>query len=198
MGFKLDLEFKAEDAQTLESGTVRIPGWYRAVLQEITEEEEKGYWDIQYRVTAGPWAGSTIHDKLWKPENAADTEKAEGSRKRIKLVLKRLGVWDGQPTAREFDLAECIDRECWLKLGERSYKGKDGAMAKSVDVEWAGIYPLDDERVPAEVRNPGSPGGVAKAGRKTATAARPEASNGKAYTPPPVPAAKPKPDYSDL
>ena len=192
MGFDLDLSFAPDDAQALEAGNVRQPGWYRAIVHDVTEEHDKGFWELHYRVTAGPWAGSTIKDKLWKPENAADTAKAETSTKRIKLVLKRLGVWDGVPGQRKISLADAIGKECWLKLGERTYKGQDGQPAKSVDVEWAGIYPIDDERVPPEVRNPGSGGGHSSA---RASARKPAAP----HTPtPPLPPAKPMPDYSDL
>lgn len=184
MGFDLNMTFGANDAQAVEAGTVRQPGWFQAQVYDLTDEDEKGYWEIHYRVTAGAWSGSTIKDRIWKPEHAADTEKAETATKRLKLVLKRLGVWDGSPGQKQISLADCIGKECWLKLGERSYKGKDGQMVKSVDVEWAGIYPLDDERVPAEARNPGS----APSTSARASARKPAA----------APAAVKKPDYSDL
>lgn len=184
MGFELEFDYTEEDAQNLESGTVRQPGWFQAAVHDVSEEDEKGFWEIHYRVTAGPFRGSTIKDRLWKPEHAADTEKAASAEKRIKLVLKRLGVLNETFGRKRISLADCIGKECWLKLSERSYKTSDGRPATAVNVEWAGIYPLDDERVPAEVRNPGSARGTGA--RRTA---------GVIVPPPPPP---PKPDYSDL
>lgn len=188
MGFDLDLSFSEQDNQALEAGTVRQPGWYRAVVQDITEEAEKGYWEFIYQVTDGAWTGSVIKDKVWKPESAADTEKAEMSLKRIKLILKRLGVWDGNAVSKKFSLADCIGRECWLKMSERFYQDKKtSSMVKTTDVEWAGVYGIDHEKVPVEVRNPGSaPNTSARASsaRKSATSA------------PAAPVKKP--DYSDL
>lgn len=189
MGFELDLNFDAGEAQALEAGGVHQPGWYRCTVHDVADEAEKGFWEFHYRVTAGPWAGGTIKDRLWKPESAADTEKAQTSTNRVKLVFKRLGVWDGTPGRKELSLADCIGKECWLKLSERSYKTSDGRPATAVNVEWSGIYPLDDERVPAEVRNPGSAGSTSARG----TGARRTAG---VIVPPPPP--KPKPDYSDL
>lgn len=190
MGFELDLTFTPEDNQVLEAGTVRQPGWYRAILQNIAEEPDKGFWEFIYHVTAGPWSGSTIKDQVWKPEQSADTDKAETATKRIKLILKRLGVWDGNPVSKPFDLVECVGRECFVKLVDDSYTSKKtGLLVKTVKVEWAGVYGLDHEKVPEEIRNPGSAGSTSARG----TGARRTAG---VIVPPPPP--KPKPDYSDL
>lgn len=203
MSFEINLRFSEKEAASLESGAVRQPGWFRCVVHDVTEEEEKGFWLVHYRVTDGPWTGSEIKDRLFNPDLAADTDKAKSAIKRIGLVLKRLGVWDGAPGNKSVSLIDCIGRPCWLKLSERSYKGKDGEQVKTVDVEWAGVYPLDDKRVPEEVRNPGAApasGGSARASaRRQATQPSPDTALGRNYVPPPPPPDRPaQPDYSDL
>jgi hypothetical protein len=55
------------------------------------------------------------------------------------------------------------------------------------------VFGLDHEKVPAEVRNPGSGGGPGGAAR--ASARKPAPPKGPT---PALPAAKPMPDYSDL
>jgi hypothetical protein len=200
MGFEIDLDFTGQDLDQLEAGTVSTPGWYRCVVADVADEvNEKNSWNIHYRVTDGPYTNGVIYDRLYDPTMAEDAAKGETSKKRLGIIAKRLGIWDGKDPKPRINLVDAVGKECWIRIVERTFKAKDGTMQKATNVGFADVYPLTDERVPIEIRNPGAaPATSAKAARKAPVTASASAANGKAYTPPPVPPARPKPDYSDL
>jgi hypothetical protein len=169
--FDLDLTDIAEE--DVERGT-NVPAGYNYVRVKDTYEDHKNTdarvfeWEVLFD---GPYRKSLIYDRLFDPSSASDPDKALAMRKRIAIYAKRLGLLSSDAFGKRVPInwTVAIGRECVLKTKERSYTDPETGEKKiTIGVEFAGIYAIDDERVPEEVRKriahirSGSNGSVAK------------------------------------
>lgn len=185
MPLSMNLDLRDLTKEGAESGSRLPPGWYRAEVYDLTEDPKmEGVLDFTFRVTAGPFTGQHISDKLFSPDMAADEKKAKATRSRIALFATRLGVIPDTSWGKEVAVnwPDAVGRECWIKVIERTYTGKDGQPAKTSSLAFDGVYALDDGRVPAEARN----------GKAAATAPK---ATGTQSTQQPAPQ---RTDYGDL
>lgn len=137
------------------------PGWYRAMVADVSIEDRTGALLVKFEVTDGEHQGAHITERLWDPKKADSPDKAEGSRKRRVLWAKRLGLVTetdfGRPGVRiPWDAA--TGKFFAIQIKERKYKDKDGNERIARNVDYAGVYSLDDQRVPEELRGQAGPG----------------------------------------
>ena len=133
------------------------PGWYQAMVMDVSiDEKSKGAVVLKFEVTAGPLKGRAITEKLWNPKHANTSEAAEMSKRRRALFVKRLGLVAesdfGKPgVSVEWDNA--IGKTFAIEVKERKYTDKDGNSKVSRNIDFAGVYPLEHEKVPEHLRH---------------------------------------------
>jgi hypothetical protein len=185
----VELDFTSDSWDGIESGS-RVPeGWYRCVVADTFDDpKNEGAIVLRYQVAAGPWRGCSIEEKLFSPELSFDADKARIAATKLKMRAKRLGLIRPEDMGKRvaIEWPNAIGRECWLCVHARQYEGKDKQMHTATEPKFDGVYALDDERVPVEVRT-GKPAPANGAG-PAAAAAKPAK----------APAKRPAPDYSDL
>lgn len=151
------VEFTLEDVDPngIEAGgMITVPGWYQVVVEDAYTDRKNGDSEvIECVVTAGPFKGAKKSVWLKHVDAADDPVKAKN---RFSAMGSRLGLVDeaklaelkaaGQPAS--IDFAEAIGKECWLEMTKR----KDQHGEDKVDASYIPLYPLDHERVPAEMR----------------------------------------------
>lgn len=135
------------------------PGWYRATIKVVSIDERSGALLFRFEVMDGEHEGSHISERLWDPKRADSPDKADMSRKRRVLWAKRLGLLAeadfGKPgVVVPWDHA--VDRVYAIQVKERKYKDSSGTEKVAYNIDFGGVYSLDDQRVPEELR--GEPG----------------------------------------
>jgi len=156
MGIRGSVDLSGKSAADVErEGSTLEPGWYRATVQDIREDD--GNLKIEFKLKDG----RKYTETLWDPDRSEDEEKGKKSQQRRNLFAIRLGLVprEAKDTAYEFDWLDAIGRECVLKLAF----GKPNAEGlRYANIEWAGIFETHDNRVPAELRTT-PPAGAAAA-----------------------------------
>jgi hypothetical protein len=132
----------------LERGGNPPPGWYRGRVVAVDENFETGALKVTYEIiTPAEFSGRKIFDTLWAPENAKDDEAAKRTLQRQLMVAKRLGVLppeeERQGGSFTVDWGDAEGREAFLRVTQRD---------NYLQPEYAGVFGVDDGRVPAEVR----------------------------------------------
>lgn len=186
----------------LDAGAALAPGYYRATVAEVRENQfTPGNFDVEFAVTVGPHKGGKVWDTIVSPENAKDVEAGKKCLNRVAMYATRTGLMSKEELAgrqAEIDWSELVGREVVIKVKEHNYTGGDGAAKSKVQVEFSGVFALDDERVPEAERK--------KLGLATTPAKKPDATEKEkpadvkpaARPAHPKSGAKKKPDYSGL
>lgn len=164
MSVTTDLDLTGLTEDDLERGGSVEAGWYRTIVTDAFEDAKNpGTIVLKFAVVGGPFDKYEIVERLFHPDNSEDAEKAKVAGRRMALFAKRLGLLGtadfGQ--AVRLDWSNALGREVALKVIKRKYKDKNGNDRDGVNVDFAGIYQLTDERVPAEMRQGGGGGSVA-------------------------------------
>lgn len=216
LDFSIDFD-ENETPETIEAGNQAPPGWYRAKLEDVHDDEKNpGTVVFQYKVTGGNggvWTGRNVFDRIGDPDMAEGEDAARFVRQRTKLLAKRLGIITDdeiKPGAQvNKTWYDALGKEVVLHIKLRSYKDKKtGEQKTACGVDYAGVYPLDyDQRklkgdCPPEARalftSPPAP--AAAAGNAVAKAMRTAAAPIPGSLPAPAnrAPATPAPDFSDL
>lgn len=190
-------------------------GFYRAKLDGATNGESKTnstpYYELTFLVTAGPFAGATITEKLYKQgKDAAATAKC---RDRIKAFAHRLGLitksQDGKtylPVEGKETFGDVLDTECVIEVKHEPDREQPGKHWPRL--EWGGVFTPNDPIATAALANggrrPATPnpfGAGQEKGRRAAAPAGPKpnpapAANGTPPTtngtPPAAPTGRPR------
>jgi len=181
-----DLDLSDYTAESIEKPDGVPPGWYAAMVSDVSKDEKTGALLVKFEVVHGEHKGEFITERLWDPKRSDDQKKADTSRKRQVLWAKRLGlVRDedfGKPGVR-IDWSAATGRFYGIEVKERKYKDKDDNEKIARNIDYAGVYPANHEKVPEELRKElaglvGTGGGTGggDASRKSADAP-PRASN---------------------
>lgn len=145
------------------------PGWYKAKVASINVDEH-GTVHLTFEVIGGTYAGFRITERVRHGGSNADPDKAKKIHGRRQLFAKRLGLITETSASVKFSWLDAADRQAWIDV--REAKGSEGGTFLQLD--WAGVYPLDDEKVPQWVREgkPAPEAAASKPGqRKPATPA---------------------------
>lgn len=141
---------KEEDLDRIDP----LPGWYRATVAAIEDDDKSGAQVVHYKITGPAFAGAVIYEKVWNPENAETEEKAAKTMARAKKVMSRLGLVGKDDLGREKVIKwdACIGREMVLQVIDDSYEGKDGKKVAKVSCGYLGMFPTDHASIPPAVR----------------------------------------------
>lgn len=154
----------------VERGGNPPPGWYTARVVDVDENYTNDSIKVCYEILAPEeFNGRKVYDTLWSPDGADDEDKAKKATHRQLMIAKRLGVLPPEDQRKggafEVEWAETLGHEAYLRLSERD---------NFLQVEYAGVYSMDDPRVPESVRN----------GQQTALSVKPLViKNGKVVEP---------------
>lgn len=110
-------------------------GDYAVIVQEVVEKNAKTgimYWDVEFMISDGDFAGHKLHDKLFFSEKALN---------RVKMACHRLGV----NTTGEYDFQPhtLIGRTCILTVLTEEYRDNNNTTKQRNLVPYDG-YKLDD------------------------------------------------------
>jgi hypothetical protein len=168
-----ELDLTNEDADALDKGSQLNPGWYPAVLDNVTSDvRNPGTLVFAFVIAGGAFDGVKTSKRLFDPLHSNDTDSAKKLAQQRITWAKRLGLIDSTASGRKvsIDWQAAVGQEVAIKVSER--KGQDGILR--CEVEWAGVFPRTDERVPALIRNSTvQPAAQQTAGTHTAPPHRP-------------------------
>jgi hypothetical protein len=157
MALQEELDLGGYDADEVErSGGDPEPGWYWCEVDDVADDPEApGNLRVRYLITAGPWKGHHLFDRLNHPDYAEDEVKAGNTQKRRILYATRFGLIDrgafgGGATVNWNDL---VGKLCCLKWTKRLLPARNGQPAREMSgVDFGAIFPPDDARIPAQMR----------------------------------------------
>lgn len=174
--------FSDDDWKDMENPSPVPAGWYRARVAEVDTDANSGNLFLHFQITAGPFKGKKIKETLWNPENADSEDKSANSRKKKLLFATRLGLItaaDKQKRDPHFRIVwdNALGVEVWIKVEQRTFDRKDkvtgkptGEKGTSNQLTFDGVYPINDERVPQDVRLGTATGQTAAASTGTTAA----------------------------
>lgn len=149
-------------ADEVERGGTLPPGWYLACVSDLEEDGLTHALKFTFTVAAGPYRGAFVTDTLWHPANATDEKKRKITQNRRVLFASRLGLL----AASDFGKAgvrvkwtDAIGKRVWLSVDNREYDKRDqhgrptGQKGVASNLKFDGIYPVDSDKVPADIRN---------------------------------------------
>lgn len=172
----MELEFDLDeplDERKTEAGGKMPPGWYLAKVFDIFPDSANDCTKLEYEITAGPYAGKKVSDTLWDPNSSEDEDGRNKAIQRLKMVAMRIGaIADGETKVRfpkavgnpvilqlvreQKRKCESCDipppkrvRKCPSCSGKISYVDVPDGF---VNPKYDGVYPLDHDKVPDEVR----------------------------------------------
>lgn len=150
----------------VESGGNLPAGYYHAKLNGAnpTTSKKKGTacWELEFIVTAGPFAGWKMTENLWDSDNARIVN-------RILLFKHRLGLLkrteDGKSFVRvegKTDFRDCLDAPVIIHVVHELRKNEDGTPAMKNDgTQWVdvrldfnGLFRPDDAKAMEKVGKP--------------------------------------------
>lgn len=169
-----ELDLEGYDAEGIEKPDGVPAGWYRAVVEDVSKDAQTGALILRFKVTDGEHAGQKIDERLWDPKRSGDAAKADVSRKRRALFAKRLRLLGDNDFGKQvtLDWWNAVGKACAIQVKERKYKDKDNNEKIARNIDFGGVYPLDDQRVPEEIRGAATPtngGGATTTGGTNAT-----------------------------
>lgn len=159
MGFQRTVNLtEVHNVETLDSGGKLGKGWYRTKLTDHYEDSTKpGEYVFEFTVSAGPFLGEKAWYRFDDPDTVEDESKRKTAEKRINMIGCRFGqIKSGDEGKNEvnLDFGAALDREFVIQIEEWT---KNDPVTKEVikrgtQIGWAGIYPLDHEKIPDAVR----------------------------------------------
>jgi hypothetical protein len=154
---EIDLDLGGMSGDDAEAGGfLDVPGWYKAVVENVGEKEDKTSVIFKFKVVEGPYRNSVVTEYLNLPEWAPSESARETGTKRLGGWFRRLGIWDGTPMKGKarYNLDAAIGQEVMIHLKRRTYTDKKtGKEKETVNIDFMGVYPLDHEKIPQDVRD---------------------------------------------
>lgn len=162
MGFQADLDLSEQQTVEQVENMDRVPaGWYRATCDDHFEDTkgEGGEYVLEFSVQAGAYAGKKLFYRFRDPASiTGDSKKGKTEAERQKIAKARIGMLAarfglvspdqlGKPGAR-IDFDKTVGREMVLQVTDQPTEG-GGTFT---GVAYAGVFPLDHEKIPDKVR----------------------------------------------
>lgn len=156
MGVLDDIDFGDLDGEAVEQGGVLdTDGWYRAELERLELNEKQTSLMFRFRVTDGPFKGCVSTEFIDLPEWVANDEARDTVTRKLGNWLHRIGLWDGIKGHKP-DLSmpsAAVGTELVIHIKTRRWKDKKtGVDRQATGIDFAGVFPLDHPRIPADVR----------------------------------------------
>lgn len=151
-----DIDFGDLDGEAVEQGgALDVDGWYRAELERLELNEKQTSLMFRFRCTHGPFRGSVSTEFIDLPEWVANDEARDMVARKLACWLHRLGLWDGVKGHKP-DMSmpsPALGAPVVLHIKTRRWKDKKtGAEKSATGIDFAGVFPLDHPKVPADVR----------------------------------------------
>lgn len=168
IGLDLDLSNdKPADWENTEVG----PGWYKAVLADVVQNDEKYRFELVFTINHGGCANQKQTYFLSFPSHADNPDKAI---QRVKMIAARLGLLtaDDAGKAKTLNFLDAMGQEVFLQV--ETSPGKDGKK-DFTGIAYSGIFPLNHplDKLPKSfpdalkqfrTQGPGNTGGGATGG----------------------------------
>lgn len=158
MGFQRSVNLtEVHNVEALDSGGKLGKGWYLTKLTDHYEDSTKaGEYVFEFTVAAGPFLG----EKAWYRFDDPDTVEEKHQKtaeKRINMLGCRFGQiksGDEGKSDVNLDFGAAIDREFVIQVEEwtKTDPVTKEVLKRGTQIAWAGIYPLDHEKIPDAVR----------------------------------------------
>lgn len=153
---KFHVDLTSDNADTVEAGDRLPPDWYRAVLDDCFEDtKNENQTAFRWKVKGGAFDGRVQFDHLGNPDFLNDDKAVTAVTRRAKILGSRMGLIQPDAYGKEmdFDFADAISNEYVIQVVERKYQDKKTGEPKTINnVDFAGVYPLDHEKIPEDVR----------------------------------------------
>jgi len=150
-----EVDLSEDTSEGLEKVDGLPPGWYRVTCMDLSVDARSNALVLKFEVMDGEHVGDSISERLWDPKRADDPQKKEMSRKRRLLFAKRLGLIADNDFGKSnvaIPWGDAIGKSVAIQVKERKYKDKDDNEKVARNIDFGGIFPLDDQRVPEELR----------------------------------------------
>lgn len=157
----IDLE-EYETEEALEKPDGVPPGWYRATITDVDKDPKSGAIILKFEVCDGEHAGQKIEERLWDPsKSGGDAKKEDFSRKRRAIFARRIGLLGADDFGKKVsvDWLKAVGHTVAINVKERKYKDNAGNEKIARNIDFAGIFQPDDQRVPEEIRGAAPPPG---------------------------------------
>lgn len=161
MAVKLNLSGK-QKLEDLDRPNNVEPGWYKAKVADTRMNEDESAEIITFAVVGGRFDGCLNDMMLVHPNVAGEKvtnehereKKIEQATRRIQAIAYRLGIITKDMLGSEVDIefANAMGREVVIDCESREYTKKDGTKGTAVGIKYLGVYPLDHEDIPDDVR----------------------------------------------
>lgn len=154
MAFKLNLS-GAKSVEDLDRESHVEPGWYRAKVEDATQNDKTGAEVIVCQVMGGRFDGCKADIQLQDPEQVTDVKKAERAISRIQVIATRLGLVSKEMLGNDdvdINFNDAIGKEVVIECEAREYTKDNGTKSSFTGIAYTGIYPLDHEKIPDQVR----------------------------------------------
>lgn len=153
--FTEEVDLSEDTPEGLEKVDGLPPGWYRVTCMDLSVDARSNALVLKFEVMDGEHAGGTISERLWDPAKADDATKKDMSRKRRLIFAKRMGLIGDNDFGKQnvgIPWDDAIGKSVAIQVKERKYKDKDDNEKVARNIDFGGIFPLDDQRVPEELR----------------------------------------------
>jgi hypothetical protein len=155
MGFQAELDLSEQQSMEQVENMDRVPvGWYRAQCVDHYEDakaEDGGQYVLEFDIQGGLYAGKKLFYRFKDPAIVDDEKGKKTARSRVSMLAARFGLITqdqlGKPGV-PIDFDKSIGREVVLQVTEQ--KTQNGGTF--IGLAYAGIYPLDHEKIPDNVR----------------------------------------------
>lgn len=186
MSLEEEIDFTGYDADKVERGDSLAAGWYKVQVCDVySDRKNQDAIVFEMQVIEGPDTGTKLFDRLNNPDSAETDNGRRFAAQRKRLFAKRLGLVAEFGAPRPVNWLDAIGREIFVQVKERTYKDRNGEEKTVTGVDYAGVYPLDHDKVPEEVRNNyQTPDGMSGPAASTPPKPRPAGSNGAANSKP--------------
>jgi hypothetical protein len=149
--FNVNLEGMEYDS--MDAGLRLDPGWYRAILDDCYDDSKSADTVMVWKVTHGSSKGAKHSDRLRDPELATSDVGKNMAIKRIVALGKRFGlIAPEDKSMKPINFQDVIGFEGVIHIVERGYTDKAGLPAKSIEVDFVGVYSLNHDKIPPAVR----------------------------------------------
>jgi hypothetical protein len=151
--FTEEYDLQGKTREEIEAGNTVPNGWYRTKITSVELEKDTGALLMQYTVTAGAHKGAKIGDRLMSPAQADSDNGRKVATNRRQLVASRLGLLPDDAFGKKATVnwLHAMNRECIIKVINRTFPKKDGTTGTACGPTFDGVYPVGDKRTPVEM-----------------------------------------------
>jgi hypothetical protein len=162
----INIDYTGKTKEMVDSGGRPVPGWYLVRVKDVkTDPAKPGQYHMDYEIlqacingkVTNAFNGLKLQETIMDPANATTDKARETIEKKVMNRAARFGLWDGQSARLSADFTAVRGYQYAIKavLG-KAREGGEFAGIRFVEPDFAGVYPLSREEVPACWRQTGA------------------------------------------